>query len=588
MLNLIQTLKRGSQTWFPFKEVLLCQSHVLAAGIFGVGMGVAGLILAWNDGITGYPHSLLWTSKRRDSSEHLCWVAGLKNLGNNCFLNVILQALSSCSCFHPFLQSLIEANDSVAMGEGEDLPLTVALAALLRELCTLRDERLVVSPRGVMSSLGIYVSSFNLTRQQDAAEALAHLLSSLKEEVSEHYIPRYGSLADISSPGGRFPRPKRESETEWGRWRQHLFGPFDGTLGSILSCKSCSFQLSMDFELFHCLPLSPVMDGSGSIIDGCTVEDCLKQFTASEHIENYRCSQCLHVAAAKYLSLNVEENEIKIKELQNCIKHDSCDCKNLLLSEGMPWPTGYSCAFKQLSIGRCPKIFCIHLQRASVSDSGELIKLQGHISFPLVLDFFPFTAASIGVGAEIPENKHMQVKQQQLLPSHLNFQMKMLPHVYGLVGKQIPSEDKLGSAVHISSHDSVVQTPKEENGELSYKAQIPDLVQNQPCFKSTYTDTPPQYHDEMQLIKSPQSRPSTNYTYRLVSVVEHYGKVGSGHYAVYRRAKALTDADDSDGQTDTADMHWFYVSDAEVSSVSEEDVLAAEASLLFYERIEDC
>lgn len=40
------------------------------------------------------------------------------------------------------------------------------------------------------------------------------------------------------------------------------------------------------------------------------MEDCLKQFTASEHIENYRCSQCLHVAAAKYLSLNVEENEV--------------------------------------------------------------------------------------------------------------------------------------------------------------------------------------------------------------------------------------------------------------------------------------
>lgn len=99
---------------------------------------------------------------------------------------------------------------------------------------------------------------------------------------------------------------------------------------------------------------------------------------------------------------------------------------------------------------------------------------------------------------EIPENKHMQVKQRQLLSSHLsNFQMKMLPHVYGLVGKQIPSEDKMGSAVDISSHDSVVQTPIEENGELIYKAQIPDLVHNQPCFKSTYTDTPLQYHDEV-------------------------------------------------------------------------------------------
>lgn len=42
------------------------------------------------------------------------------------------QALASCCCFYPSLQSVIEANDLVAMGEVEDLPLTVALAALLR------------------------------------------------------------------------------------------------------------------------------------------------------------------------------------------------------------------------------------------------------------------------------------------------------------------------------------------------------------------------------------------------------------------------------------------------------------------------
>lgn len=90
MLNLIHTLKHGNQTWFPFKEVMFCRSPVLVAGIFGVGMGVAGLMMGWKNEITGFP--LLWrSSKRRDSSENLCAVAGLKNLGNNCFLNVILQ-----------------------------------------------------------------------------------------------------------------------------------------------------------------------------------------------------------------------------------------------------------------------------------------------------------------------------------------------------------------------------------------------------------------------------------------------------------------------------------------------------------------
>lgn len=41
----------------------------------------------------------------------------------------------------------------------------------------------------------------------------------------------------------------------------------------------------------------------------CTLVDCLKQFIAAEHVENYRCSHCWHDAAIKYLSL-MEGNEV--------------------------------------------------------------------------------------------------------------------------------------------------------------------------------------------------------------------------------------------------------------------------------------
>lgn len=61
--------------------------------------------------------------------------------------------------------------------------------------------------------------------------------------------------------------------------------------------------------------------------------------------------------------------------------------------------------------------------------------------------------------------------------------------------------------------------------------------------------------------------------YRLSSVVEHYGMPGTGHYAIYRRQ----------GFDLGATSKWFYVSDRNVSMVGEETVLAAEASLLFYE-----
>lgn len=78
--------------------------------------------------------------------------------------------------------------------------------------------------------------------------------------------------------------------------------------------------------------------------------------------------------------------------------------------------------------------------------------------------------------------------------------------------------------------------------------------------------------------------PETN-VYRLVSVVEHFGKAGSGHYTVYRSVGADLLKEDPDDEFEPAPAHWFCISDTQVHGVSEKDVLAAEASLLFYEKL---
>ncbi|XP_058087896.1 ubiquitin carboxyl-terminal hydrolase 27 isoform X4 [Magnolia sinica] len=514
--HISHTVKHGRQLSFSFLGLSFSQLRSLLAGIFGVGIGVAGLIMARGGGTLGRYHSLPWTSKAKDSSNRPCFVAGLQNLGNNCFLNVILQALSSCCCFYPFLQNIIEADDSVVEGSAENLPLAVALVALSKELSILRDERIVLSPRRVMLAMERYVTSFNLTRQQDAAEAFIHLLSSLQEEILDCYIPHYGSLADTSSlPVGRISNPG-EGGNELERWQRHLLGPFDGTLGSILTCKSCLFQE-------------------------------------------------------------------KIKKLRECINHDTCDCKKLYLPEGLPWSVDFSCAFKQLSIGRCPKILCMHLQRASMNQLGEIIKLQGHISFPIVLDIFPFTAAALGMGVDILEkDTQMKAKQQQSLVPHQNcFRMQTMPFVYGLLGKHISFVESVGPSIYRSSGDNFIQTCNgdgyDSNACLENKTQVQAGIGSKDSMHPQHDD---KFGESCHLV------PSKSYMYRLVSVVEHYGKAGSGHYAVYRSAKAKSDAGDSEGKFKIADVHWFYVSDNQVMSVSEEAVLAAEASLLFYERIE--
>jgi len=73
--------------------------------------------------------------------------------------------------------------------------------------------------------------------------------------------------------------------------------------------------------------------------------------------------------------------------------------------------------------------------------------------------------------------------------------------------------------------------------------------------------------------------------YQLVSVVEHFGKAGSGHYTVYRSVRGKSSEDVCDDDLNQTPMHWFCISDSQVHAVSVEDVLSSEASLLFYERI---
>ncbi|CAK9187834.1 unnamed protein product [Ilex paraguariensis] len=94
-------------------------------------LGVAGFILALRDGKVRNFKSLPWSSDKNCSSEDLWVVPGLQNLGNNCFLNVILQALASCSGFRSFLETVVEEFESSSF---ENLPLAAALSSLLEAM----------------------------------------------------------------------------------------------------------------------------------------------------------------------------------------------------------------------------------------------------------------------------------------------------------------------------------------------------------------------------------------------------------------------------------------------------------------------
>ncbi|XP_024032593.1 ubiquitin carboxyl-terminal hydrolase 27-like, partial [Morus notabilis] len=153
-------------------------------------------------------------------------------------------ALASCSCFQIFLQKAIEECERSADEDLVDsMPLAVALASLFEELCVVGEGRVALSPRTVMLAIAHYIPSFNLTAQQDAAEAFLHILSSLREEFTGCYDPRNPSLLELCSSSCRIITPKRgEVLSKQEMWQRAFVGPFDGVLGSILTCQSCSSQ----------------------------------------------------------------------------------------------------------------------------------------------------------------------------------------------------------------------------------------------------------------------------------------------------------------------------------------------------------
>ncbi|KAG2566221.1 hypothetical protein PVAP13_7NG203619 [Panicum virgatum] len=463
--------------------------YSLAAIAVGLGLGVAGLCKALYSG-----SSIPWVSPRNLflGSGRVYYVGGLRNLGNNCFLNVILQALASCDSFVSFLDNLLATDGLLPEEKAERMPLLLALCSLLQDLSIVRDERIVLNPHGVMHALSFYVSHFNLTRQQDASEAFLHLLISLRDEFSHSYVPHRSSLADITLSHSKVYKQREGSQPECKRWKQNLFGPFDGTIGSILSCRNCSSVLSLDFQNFQCLPLSPVLNTNGDIE--------------------------------------------KVSKLNTCVDYGTCSCRGIFSPEEIPCSSP-SRATKQLIIVQCPKILCIHLLRASVSLDGEPIKHQGHISFPLLLNLSPFAggASSIGQGPG-PLAMKVQRDGQQALHLYRQLNMQMSLNV-------IPTG---GNSIHMANADVASSSSS-------------------------------------SLQPSPSS--SRSKLYGLSAVVEHYGKCGGGHYAVYRRIASNPDPEDPGQPLACLGKRWFYISDGHVSEVSEDDVLGAEATLLFYERL---
>ncbi|XP_039620735.1 ubiquitin carboxyl-terminal hydrolase 49 [Polypterus senegalus] len=333
-------------------------------------------------------------------------VTGLRNLGNTCYMNSILQVLSHLQKFREcFLTlDLSETEELLAKTSGinksrvsgkilngtsnsnggsgrherlasltgskQGLHPKINAAELVqpKELRSSRQMSLchelhtlfrvmwsgrwaLVSPFAMLHSVWNLIPSFRGYDQQDAQEFLCELLDKVQQELESE-----GTKRKIVIPFSQRKLTKQVLKV--------VNTIFHGQLLSQVTCVTCNYKsntvepfwdLSLEFpERYHC-----VEKGASAMAfhDDCTLTEMLAKFTETEDLEG---------------------------------RIYACDCCNSKRRKSSPKPLVLTEACKQLLIFRLPQVLRLHLKRFRWSGRNHREKIGVHVNFDQVLNMEPY------------------------------------------------------------------------------------------------------------------------------------------------------------------------------------------------------
>ncbi|EDV19464.1 uncharacterized protein TRIADDRAFT_33494, partial [Trichoplax adhaerens] len=215
-------------------------------------------------------------------------VVGLKNLGNTCFMNSILQCLSNTKALTSFVldnsYSRFISGKSSMHGK-----LMEAYASLMRSMWKSDTKETALSPATFKSQIQRFAPRFVGYSQQDAQEFLRFLLAGLHEDLlhNSREKPKIISTEEYDEL-----QPEDKAVYCWKLYKStddsKVAELFVGQLKSTLECTVCKNQ-SVTFDPFWDLSL-PIPK-----ISTITLLDCLKLFTREETLSGDNmptCSKC--------------------------------------------------------------------------------------------------------------------------------------------------------------------------------------------------------------------------------------------------------------------------------------------------------
>ncbi|XP_058397551.1 inactive ubiquitin carboxyl-terminal hydrolase 50 [Diceros bicornis minor] len=210
-------------------------------------------------------------SEADENQSHFQGVTGLRNLGNTCYMNAILQCLCSIS---PLVEYFLSGKYITALRKdcGE---VATAFAYVMTDMWL--GDADCVSPEIFRSALGNLYPAFMKKTQQDAQEFLIHVLNELHEALKKYHGRSYEK--------GSIPRCCRKAIASETSIITRLF---EGQLSyrvTCLKCENCTYKN----EVFTVLSL-PIPSESQ-----CSLQDCLQCFFQQDTLtwnNRIHCSFC--------------------------------------------------------------------------------------------------------------------------------------------------------------------------------------------------------------------------------------------------------------------------------------------------------
>ncbi|KAK7573793.1 hypothetical protein V9T40_010984 [Parthenolecanium corni] len=209
-------------------------------------------------------------------------LTGLRNIGNTCYMNSILQCLSNTDPLRKKLCSW----DIRAINEKSKTRGAVAreVISIMKQLWS--GDGGYISCKSLKNIIGQYNDMFSGHDQQDSHEFLTILMDWLHEDLNEPPTRQNLDGAD-----------EKSGEKAWGEFisknNSIIRKLFYGQLRSTVSCNVCQEE-SVTFEPFSNLSLSLPPEE----IDKCTLSDCLKLYVSSDEIDKWQCPGCKELRRA--------------------------------------------------------------------------------------------------------------------------------------------------------------------------------------------------------------------------------------------------------------------------------------------------